>query len=109
MIGTFLGLGILPLLMGAAMFVQTKLNPPPPDPTQRQIFALMPLIFMFVFSGFAAGLVLYWFWNTFLSLIQQYIIMKRQGAEVDIIGNIKQTFHFKHDDEKAPANENKPD
>lgn len=103
LIGPFLGLGILPLLMGAAMFVQTKLNPPPPDPTQRMIFGLMPLIFMFIFAPFAAGLVLYWFWNTFLSVIQQYVIMKRQGADVDILGNIKESFGKK----QAAANENK--
>lgn len=105
-IGHFLGLGILPLLMGAAMFVQTKLNPPPTDETQKMIFGLMPLIFMFIFAPFAAGLVLYWFWNTFLSVIQQYVIMKRQGADVDIFGNIRATFG-KH--EPKPANENKAD
>ncbi|WP_370337384.1 membrane protein insertase YidC [Parvularcula marina] len=102
-IGSFLGLGILPLLMGAAMYVQTKLNPPPTDDTQKLIFGLMPLIFMFIFAPFAAGLVLYWFWNTFLSVLQQYVIMKRQGADVDILGNIKASFG------KSPdaANENK--
>lgn len=92
MIGPFLGLGILPLLMGAAMWVQTKLNPPPTDPVQAQVFAFLPLIFMFIFAPFAAGLVLYWFWNTFLSVVQQYVIMKRSGADVDLIGNIRQTF-----------------
>jgi YidC/Oxa1 family membrane protein insertase len=102
-IGTFLGLGILPLIMGAAMFVQMKLNPPPPDPMQRRIFALMPLFFMFLFAPFAAGLVLYWTWNTILSVIQQYIIMKRQGADVDLLGNLRQTFGSK----PAAANENK--
>ncbi|MEM1409554.1 MAG: membrane protein insertase YidC [Pseudomonadota bacterium] len=91
-IGPFLGLGILPLLMGAAMWVQTKLNPPPADPTQALVFSFLPLIFMFIFAPFAAGLVLYWFWNTFLGVVQQYFIMKGAGADVDLIGNIKSTF-----------------
>ena len=88
----FLSLGVLPLLMGVAMFVQTKLNPPPPDPMQARIFGLMPIFFVFIFAPFAAGLVLYWFWNTFLGVIQQYVIMKRAGADVDIVGNFKATF-----------------
>ncbi|NNU16400.1 membrane protein insertase YidC [Parvularcula sp. ZS-1/3] len=99
-VGAFLGIGILPLLMGAAMWVQTKLNPPPTDPIQAQVFGLLPLIFIFIFAPFAAGLVLYWFWNTFLGVVQQYFIMKRAGADVDIIGNIKQTFGKKPDAEK---------
>ena len=88
----FLSLGVLPLLMGVAMFVQTKLNPPPPDPVQARIFGLMPIFFVFIFAPFAAGLVLYWFWNTFLGVIQQYVIMKRAGADVDILGNMKAGF-----------------
>ncbi|MBI1392786.1 MAG: membrane protein insertase YidC [Alphaproteobacteria bacterium] len=83
LIGAFLGLGILPLLMGAAMWFQTKLNPPAADPTQQMIFNLMPLMFMFLFAGFAAGLVLYWFWNTALSIAQQYFIMRKNGVEID--------------------------
>ncbi|MEO0879159.1 MAG: membrane protein insertase YidC [Pseudomonadota bacterium] len=82
-IGAFLGVGVLPLLMGVAMWFQTKLNPPPPDPTQAQIFAMMPIIFTFLFASFAAGLVLYWFWNTALSIAQQWVIMKRNGVDVD--------------------------
>lgn len=83
MIGAFLGIGVLPLLMGVAMWFQTKLNPPPADPMQAQIFAMMPIVFTFLFASFASGLVLYWFWNTALSILQQWTIMKRNGAEVD--------------------------
>ncbi|MEM9705950.1 MAG: membrane protein insertase YidC [Pseudomonadota bacterium] len=83
MIGAFLGIGVLPLLMGGAMWFQTKLNPPPPDPMQAQIFALMPIMFTFLFAGFASGLVLYWFWNTALSIAQQWLIMKRNGVSVE--------------------------
>ncbi|MEO1015853.1 MAG: membrane protein insertase YidC [Pseudomonadota bacterium] len=82
-LGVFLGLGVLPLLMGAAMWFQTKLNPPATDPTQQMIFNLMPLMFMFLFAGFASGLVLYWFWNTALSIAQQYFIMRKNGVEID--------------------------
>jgi len=105
MIGPFLGLGILPLLMGAAMFVQTKLNPPPADPVQAQVFGFLPLIFMFIFAPFAAGLVLYWFWNTFLGVVQQYFIMKRAGADVDLLGNIKSTFGGTSPTGDKPAND----
>lgn len=93
-IGGFLSIGVLPLIMGAAMWVQMRLNPPPTDPMQARIFGLMPLFFMFIFAPFAAGLVLYWAWNTTLSVIQQYIIMKRNGADVDLVGNIKGALPF---------------
>ena len=82
-IGAILGIGILPLLMGVGMWFQMKLNPPPPDPMQAQIFALMPIVFVFIFAPFAAGLVLYWFWNTVLSILQQWFIMKRNGVSID--------------------------
>ncbi len=82
-VGAFLGIGVLPILMGVAMWFQTKLNPPPADPTQAQIFAMMPFVFVFIFAPFAAGLVLYWFWNTFLGIIQQWLIMKKNGVSVD--------------------------
>ena len=83
MIGMFLGIGVLPLMMGVAMWFQTKLNPPPADPMQAQIFAMMPIVFTFLFASFAAGLVLYWFWNTALSILQQWVIMKRAGVDID--------------------------
>jgi len=82
-IGAFLGIGVLPLLMGVAMWFQTKLNPPPTDPMQAQVFAMLPFIFVFIFAPFAAGLVLYWFWNTALSILQQWLIMKKNGVSVD--------------------------
>ncbi|MEM7739501.1 MAG: membrane protein insertase YidC [Pseudomonadota bacterium] len=103
LLGPFLGIGILPLLMGAAMWVQTKLNPPPTDPIQAQVFGLLPIIFIFIFAPFAAGLVLYWFWNTFLGVVQQYVIMKRAGADVDLLGNIKDTFKRKPEADTNPA------
>lgn len=101
LIGGFLVLGAWPLIMGMTMFVQMRLNPPPADATQAAIFAWMPVIFTFMLAGFPAGLVIYWAWNNFLSICQQYFIMKRHGADVDIIGNILATFKKKAPDGDA--------
>jgi YidC/Oxa1 family membrane protein insertase len=65
---------ILPLLMGAAMYGQYKLNPTPPDPMQAKVFAFMPVVMTGMFAFFPAGLVLYWFTNTLLSIMQQWHI-----------------------------------
>ncbi|MDR3472889.1 MAG: membrane protein insertase YidC [Devosia sp.] len=91
-IGHFLVIGVWPLVMGFTMWLQMKLNPPPPDPTQAAIFQLMPVIFTFTLGTFPAGLVIYWAWNNTLSITQQYIIMKRHGADVDLFGNILASF-----------------
>ncbi len=88
-VGGLLGIGFLPLLMGVAMWFQTKLNPPPADPVQAQIFALMPFVFVFIFAPFAAGLVLYWFWNTTLGILQQWYIMKKNGVKVELGQRLK--------------------
>jgi YidC/Oxa1 family membrane protein insertase len=88
LIGGLLHLGIWPLVMGVTMWVQMRLNPPPPDPTQAMIFNWMPVIFTFMLGTFPAGLVIYWSWNNFLSICQQYFIMRRHGADVDLFGNI---------------------
>jgi len=63
---------VLPLLMGAAMFGQFKLNPPPPDPTQAKIMQFMPVVMTGMMAWFPAGLVLYWLTNTVLSILQQW-------------------------------------
>jgi YidC/Oxa1 family membrane protein insertase len=68
---------ILPVIMGATMFIQQKLNPTPPDPTQAKIMQMMPIVFTFMFLWFPAGLVLYWVVNNTLSIAQQYVITKR--------------------------------
>ncbi len=72
---------ILPLIMGASMFLQQMLNPTPPDPMQAKVMKMMPLIFTVFFLWFPAGLVLYWVTNNVLSIIQQYIITKKIEAE----------------------------
>ncbi|WP_430910424.1 membrane protein insertase YidC [Methylobacterium sp. sgz302541] len=88
----FVHLGIWPLVMGVTMFVQMKMNPAPPDPVQAQIFTFMPIIFTFMLGSFPAGLVIYWAWNNTLSVIQQYIIMRRNGVKVELWDNLKGTF-----------------
>ncbi|MBP5997082.1 MAG: membrane protein insertase YidC [Azonexus sp.] len=67
---------ILPVIMMASMFVQTKLNPTPPDPIQAKVMMMMPLIFGFMFFWFPAGLVLYWVVNNILSIAQQWQITR---------------------------------
>lgn len=67
---------VLPLIMGATMWFQQKLNPTPPDPMQAKIMQMMPIFFTFLFLFFPAGLVLYWVVNNTLSIAQQYVITK---------------------------------
>ncbi len=67
---------ILPLIMGAAMFVQQKLNPAPTDPVQARVMQIMPIMFTAMFALFPSGLVLYWATNTVLSIAQQWKINK---------------------------------
>ncbi len=72
---------ILPIINGALMFLQYKLNPPPPDPMQAKVFQFMPLVFSVLFAFFPAGLVLYWVTNTGLSILQQWNINRHIEAE----------------------------
>jgi YidC/Oxa1 family membrane protein insertase len=76
----FLMIGIWPLVMGATMLLQTKLNPQPADPVQAKVMMLLPLMFIFLFATFPAGLVIYWTWNNVLSIAQQWVIMRRMGV-----------------------------
>jgi YidC/Oxa1 family membrane protein insertase len=69
-----------------------KLNPPPPDPAQKMIFDYMPVIFTFMLASFSAGLVIYWAWNNTLSVLQQSVIMRKHGAKIELIDNIKSLF-----------------
>ncbi len=68
---------ILPIVMAVSMFIQTKLNPTPPDPVQAKVMMFMPIIFSVMFFFFPAGLVLYWVVNNILSIAQQWVITKR--------------------------------
>jgi YidC/Oxa1 family membrane protein insertase len=71
---------VLPLIMGATMFIQQKLNPTPPDPIQAKVMMALPVVFTFMFLWFPSGLVLYWVVNNVLSIAQQYVITKRVEA-----------------------------
>jgi len=73
---------VLPAIMAVAMWGQFKLNPPPPDPTQAKVFAMMPFVMAFTMAFFPAGLVLYWITNTGLSILQQWRINQLVEAEI---------------------------
>ena len=72
---------ILPIIMAASMFVQTKLNPTPPDPVQAKVMLYMPIVFSIMFFFFPAGLVLYWVVNNLLSIAQQWQINQMFGQK----------------------------
>jgi len=105
MFGSFLHLGFWPAIMGVTMWVQMKLNPAPPDPTQQMIFNWMPIIFTFMLASFPAGLVIYWAWNNLLSVAQQSVIMHRNGAKIQLWDNLKSTFVKAKPKPKAPPAE----
>jgi YidC/Oxa1 family membrane protein insertase len=76
-------IGLLPILMAATMWIQTKLNPEPPDPVQAKVMKIMPIVFSVFFFFFPAGLVLYWLVNNVLSIAQQWRItsvLEREAA-----------------------------
>ncbi len=72
-----IALGVLPILLGVTMWLQQRMNPTPMDPAQKQIFAIMPWVFMFIMAPFAAGLQLYWTTNNCISILQQWYMLKK--------------------------------
>jgi YidC/Oxa1 family membrane protein insertase len=90
--GPYLALGVWPLVMGVTMWLQMKMNPEPTDEIQRTMFAWMPVMFTFTMGTFASGLIIYWSWNNFLSIIQQGVIMKRAGVKFELWDNLRKTF-----------------
>jgi len=74
------GIPVLTLLMGASMYLQQKMTPATADPTQAKIMQMLPIIFTFMFLNFASGLVLYWFVNNLLSMLQQQLINRQTRA-----------------------------
>lgn len=91
-IGGMLGIGFWPIMYGLTMVGLQALSAPPTDPMQRAIMRWIPLIFLFLFAGFAAGLVIYYVWSNIISIIQQYIIMRRTGVETEFDKWIKKRF-----------------
>lgn len=100
LIGAVLMIGAWPILYGLSMWALQALSPPPADPVQAQIFRLLPILFTFMFAAFPAGLVIYWTWSNTLSILQQYVIMRRQGVETQLDTFLKKRFGA-----KAPATE----
>ncbi|MBP5399568.1 MAG: membrane protein insertase YidC [Alphaproteobacteria bacterium] len=79
-IPSFFDIGVWPIVMGLTMYIQQKMNPAPANKDQARMFALMPLIFMFMMGHFASGLVIYWSFSNLLSIVQQRaIILKNKG------------------------------
>jgi YidC/Oxa1 family membrane protein insertase len=73
---SFLHIGLWPIFMAISMYVQQKFNPPAQDPVQQKVMQFMPLMFLFMFGNFPAGLLIYWTWNNLLSILQQQYVNK---------------------------------
>ena len=80
---SFLVIGIWPILMGASMWVQQKLNPAPADPIQAKIFAFFPLFLTIILASFPSGLVVYWTINNILTIAQQWVIMRQTKVKTN--------------------------
>lgn len=80
----FLMIGILPCLMAFTMYVQQRMNPEPTDPVQAKVMRYLPLIFLFMFSSFPSGLIVYWTLSNVLSIMQQFLIKKLEGHPVKV-------------------------
>ncbi len=86
LIGVALGIGIWPILYGLSMVLLQKMQSTAPqtDPTMQQVMTLMPIMFTFMFASFSSGLVIYYTWSNLLTIVQQYVIAKRQGSSTPI-------------------------
>ncbi len=82
-VGDFLMIGIWPILYGATMWALQGMSTPPTDPTQKMIMQFLPLVFLLLFAGVAAGLAIYWTWSNFITIFQQYYIMRKNGVETE--------------------------
>lgn len=85
----FLQIGVWPCLMFVTLMIQQRLNPPPPDPTQRQIMMVFPFIITYIMALFPAGLVVYWTTSAALAIVQQLIIMRNMGVETHLFKRSK--------------------
>jgi YidC/Oxa1 family membrane protein insertase len=86
LLGGPLHIGVWPLLYGLSMWLTQSMQPMSADPIQKKIFQFFPVIFTFVMAPFAVGLVIYWTWQNALSILQQYVIMRRSGTDNPIDG-----------------------
>ncbi len=99
LLGGFLAVGAWPLMMGLTQWVQMKLTPASPDPTQSAILNWMPVIFTFMLAKFSAGLVVHWTWNNSLSVIQQSIVMRRNGVRIELWDKFRALFRKRKADD----------
>jgi len=86
---SFLVIGAWPCIMGLTLILQQKLNPPPQDPIQQKMMMFMPFMITFILAKFPAGLVIYWSWSNLLSMGQQYILMRKEGVDVNLFKRSK--------------------
>lgn len=100
---SFLTIGAWPMIMCLTLLVQQKLNPPPQDPIQRKMMMFMPFMITFILAKFPAGLVIYWSWSNFLSMIQQYVLMRKEGVEVHLFKKTKAEERLDDLVEKGPS------
>jgi YidC/Oxa1 family membrane protein insertase len=92
LLGGFLMIGAWPLLMGFTQWLQMKLVPASPDPALAAVLNWMPVIFTFMLAKFSAGLVIYWTWNNSVSVIQQSIVMRRNGVRIELWDKFRAMF-----------------
>ena len=78
---SWLHVGIWPLVMGGTMVLHQRMSPTPMDAIQAKVFAFLPFIFTVILAAFPAGLVIYWTWNNILSMLQQYMLLKRHPLD----------------------------
>jgi YidC/Oxa1 family membrane protein insertase len=81
LLDTSLHLGVLPLAYGVTMWLSMSMSPPAGDPVQQKMMQFMPVVFTFIMAHFAVGLLLYWTWSNILTILQQYVIMRRFGVD----------------------------
>jgi YidC/Oxa1 family membrane protein insertase len=86
---TMLMLGAWPLLYGLTLWLQQKMQPAPEDPVQKQVMAMFPWIFMFLFAQFPAGLVIYYVWSNLLGIVQQYVIKRQVESDGLVVMPVK--------------------
>jgi YidC/Oxa1 family membrane protein insertase len=86
---SILMLGAWPLLYGVTLWLQQKMQPAPEDPVQKQVMAMFPWIFMFLFAQFPAGLVIYYVWSNLLGIAQQYVIKRQVDADGLVVMPVK--------------------
>ncbi len=92
LVGSFLMIGPWALAYGVTMVALQGMSAPPTDPMQRAIMRWLPLVFTILFAGFAVGLVIYWVWSNMITIVQQYIIMRRTGVETEFDKFFKKHF-----------------